>query len=74
VSAKNVDLKAGEIAKEGEGSYGKIYICPNKGCSASLKDNITSRFSKQKDVMCPYCNSTLEEGNIKSITFSFIKK
>jgi len=73
VSAKNLDLKVGEIAKEDEASYGTIHICPNKGCSASLKVNITSKLSKEKDIMCPYCNNTLEEGKIKTIAFSFLK-
>jgi isoleucyl-tRNA synthetase len=73
VSAKNINLKDGEIAKEGEESYGIINICPNRGCSASLKDNITSKLSKQKEILCPYCNNTLEDGKINSIAFSFIK-
>ena len=73
VSAKNLELKVGEIAKEGEASHGSIYICPNEGCSASLKDNITSKFSKQKEILCPYCDNTLEESKIKTITFSFRK-
>jgi isoleucyl-tRNA synthetase len=73
VSAKNVDLKVGDIAKEDGVSYGIINICPNKQCSASLKDNITSKLSKQKELRCPYCNSTLEEGKINTIAFNFIK-
>ena len=73
VSAKTINVEGGELAKEDGVSYGSIYICPNKGCSASLKDNITSKLSKQKDIICPYCNNPLEEGKIKSITFSFLK-
>ncbi len=73
VSAKNLELKVGEITKEGEASYGTIHICPNNGCSASLKDNIISKLSKEKEIMCPYCNNTLEEGKIKTIAFSFLK-
>jgi DNA-directed RNA polymerase subunit RPC12/RpoP len=73
VSAKTFNLKVGDIAKEGEVNYGIIYICPNKGCSASLKDNITSKLSKKKEIMCPYCNNTLDESKIKTIGFSFLK-
>ena len=73
VSAKNLDLQFGDIAKESEVSHGSIYICPNKRCSASLKGNITSKLNKEKEILCPYCNKTLEESKIKTITFSFLK-
>ncbi|MFW9824137.1 MAG: isoleucine--tRNA ligase [Candidatus Thorarchaeota archaeon] len=73
VSAKTMDIKDNDIVKENGVSFGKIYICPNKECSASLKENITSKFTKQKEVACPYCNTKLEEGKIKTITFNFQK-
>jgi len=73
VSAKNLDIKVGDLTKEGDAGYGTIYICPNNGCSASLKDNIISKLSKQNEILCPYCNITLEESKIKTITFSFHK-
>jgi hypothetical protein len=73
VSAKKLDVKVGDISREDEASYGFINICPNKGCSASLKDNITSKLNKQKEIGCPYCENILEESKIQTITFSFSK-
>jgi aspartate carbamoyltransferase regulatory subunit len=71
VTAKSFLLESGEVKAEDDKVYGKLSICPNKKCSASLRDNLIKKLKKQADVHCPYCNTVLKEESIKNITFNF---
>jgi isoleucyl-tRNA synthetase len=73
VTAKQLDIVKNELKEEESKVYGKLPICPNQECSATLKDNIFAKFKKDKEVKCPHCNATLSVDNIKKITFSFSK-
>ncbi|MFX1408979.1 MAG: isoleucine--tRNA ligase [Promethearchaeota archaeon] len=73
VSAKGIKILLDNLKQEKDKVFGKLNICPNKDCSASLKENLLSKFKKTTELKCPYCDSTLREDNIKSITFNFKK-
>ncbi len=74
VSAKRFEVSSEELSEEKEKVFAKLYICPNKDCSASLKENINKRLQKGTEVQCPYCNAKLEEANLKSITYNYIRE
>ncbi|GAG10466.1 unnamed protein product, partial [marine sediment metagenome] len=71
VSAKKFEVSSKELNEEKEKVFAKLYICPNKECSASLKENINQRLKKSAEVQCPYCNTKLEEANLKTITYNY---
>ncbi len=69
VSAKSVTVNSGNMKKKNGYITGELYICSNKDCSASLKNNITSKLKKTKDVRCPHCDINLSK--IMKIEFQF---
>jgi len=71
VSAKKFEVSSEELNEEEEKVFAKLYICPNNDCSASLKENINKRLKKDTEVLCPYCNTKLEEANLKTITYNY---
>ncbi len=71
VTAAKVDVIKKDIKEEKDKVFGQLYICPNKQCAASLKQNIISKFKKQSEVKCPYCDTKLKESEIKTIKFNF---
>ena len=71
VSAKKFEVTSKELSEEKEKVFAKLYICPNKACSAALKENINKRLQKDAEVQCPYCNAKLEEANLKTITYNY---
>ena len=73
VTAKHLDIVKGELKEEDGKVYGKLPICPNQECSATLKDNIFVKLKKDKDTKCPHCNANLSDENIKKITFNFAR-
>ena len=60
-------------SEEKDKVFGKLNICPNKDCTASLKENILTKLQKKVIVNCPYCNAELNEGNIKEVSFNYVK-
>ncbi len=64
-------MSSQELNEEEGMGFAKLYICPNKECSASLKENINRRLKKDAEVLCPYCNTKLEEANLKTITYNY---
>ncbi|MFX0072083.1 MAG: class I tRNA ligase family protein, partial [Candidatus Hermodarchaeota archaeon] len=73
VSAKKFETVQNNLIEEKSYVFGNLNICPNKECSASLKENLISKLKKNKDVNCPHCNSKIKETEIKSITFNYKK-
>jgi isoleucyl-tRNA synthetase len=73
VTAKHLDIVKSELKEEDNKVYGKLPICPNQECSATLKDNIFAKLKQNKEVKCPHCNTNLSVENIKIITFNFSK-
>ncbi|MCK4688483.1 MAG: class I tRNA ligase family protein, partial [Candidatus Lokiarchaeota archaeon] len=71
VSAKELEILLDDLTQENGKVFAKLNICPNKECSASLKDNIISKLKKKVALNCPYCNSAIKEDTINSITFNF---
>ncbi|MFX1459961.1 MAG: isoleucine--tRNA ligase [Promethearchaeota archaeon] len=71
VTAGKINVIEENVKQEKDKVYGQLYICPNKQCSASLKQNIISKFKKQSEVKCPYCDTKLKESEIKTIKFNF---
>ena len=71
VTATNFEI-VNEDLKEKKGEvYGKLFVCPNKECCATLKDNIALKIKKQNDVKCPHCETSLKDRNLKVIIFQF---
>ncbi|MFX0043167.1 MAG: isoleucine--tRNA ligase [Candidatus Hodarchaeota archaeon] len=73
VSARELEILLDELKPENSKVFAKLNICPNKECSASLKDNIISKLKKKGTVNCPYCNSPIKEDTVNSITFNFTR-
>ncbi|MFX0082906.1 MAG: isoleucine--tRNA ligase [Candidatus Hodarchaeota archaeon] len=73
VTAKNLEIKLGDLTKEKDEILGVLNICSNKDCSASLKENTLSKLKKNIEISCPYCNKDLKEDNINLIKFKFFK-
>ncbi len=73
VSAKELEILLDDLTQENGKIFAKLNICPNKECSASLKDNIISKLKKKVALNCPYCNSAIKEDTINSITFNLKK-
>ncbi|MFX0180698.1 MAG: isoleucine--tRNA ligase [Candidatus Hodarchaeota archaeon] len=71
VTAAKINVIEKDIKEEKDKVFGQLYICPNKQCSASLKQNIISKFKKQSEVKCPYCDNKLKQSEIKTIKFNF---
>ncbi|MFW9988658.1 MAG: class I tRNA ligase family protein, partial [Candidatus Odinarchaeota archaeon] len=74
INIDNLEISNEEISEEKGKIYGKLNICPNRKCSAALKDNVILKLKKKADVKCPHCVSSLYEDTIKVITFSFNRK
>jgi len=73
VSAKKLEILLDDLTQENGKVFAKLNICPNKECSASLKDKIISKLKKKVALNCPYCNSAIKEDTINSITFNLKK-
>ena len=73
-NVETLKIISGELSKEEGKVFGKLNICPNHNCSASLKDNLILKLKKKSVLQCPYCRSDLSENNVKLITFNFKKK
>ncbi|MFX1498812.1 MAG: isoleucine--tRNA ligase [Promethearchaeota archaeon] len=71
VSASNISIINESLQKEKGKVFGQLHICPNKECSASLKDNVVSRFKKQPEVKCPYCQAKIKAKDVKLIEYEF---
>ncbi len=74
INVHNLEISFEEFKEEKGKIFGKLNICPNRKCSAALKDNILSKLKKKTDVKCPHCESNLNENTIDTVTFSFNKK
>jgi isoleucyl-tRNA synthetase len=74
VTAEEFNVLNRELEEEENKVYGKLLICPNKECSASLKENIIAKLKKKADVKCPYCDTIIKPATLKTITYSFSKK
>ncbi len=74
VTAKNLEICLGDLTKEKDKVIGTLNICPNKDCSASLKDKVISKLKNKVELNCPYCNINLKESDIKLIEFQFKKE
>jgi len=73
VTAKNLEISFGDLIKDKDKVIGTLNICPNKDCSASLKDKVISKLKDSVELNCPYCNINLKESDIKLIEFQFKK-
>ncbi|MCJ7650136.1 MAG: DUF5915 domain-containing protein, partial [Candidatus Lokiarchaeota archaeon] len=71
VTATKFEIVNEDLKEKKEEVFGKLFVCPNKKCCATLKDNIALKLKKQDDVKCPHCETPLKDGNLKVITFQF---
>ncbi|MFX1325758.1 MAG: hypothetical protein ACFE8N_12465, partial [Promethearchaeota archaeon] len=73
VTAQILGVKQESLEINNDQVFGRLNICANKACSASLKENVISKLKKNDQINCPYCNTQLTEDNIKSIFYAFFK-
>jgi len=73
VSVENLDILLGDLPDDKNLVVGELNICPNRNCSAALKDNVISKLKKHANVFCPHCKSELTLTTIKPILFNFTK-
>ena len=73
VSVENLNFLSEDLFEGKNLVYNKLNICPNRNCSASLKDNIIAKLKKNVETTCPYCKIELKENNMKHISFNFTK-
>ena len=74
INVANIEIIFEDIPQEKDKIFGKLNICPNRKCSAALKDNIILKIKRNTDVKCPHCNASLSEEAITTVKFSFNKK
>jgi len=74
VTAKALEISLGDLTKDKDKVIGTLNICPNKDCSASLKDKVISKLKDKIELNCPYCNINLKVSDIKLIEFQFKKE
>ena len=71
VTATNFEIVNEDLKEKKEDVYGKLFVCPNKKCCATLKEKIALKLEKEDDVKCPHCETPLKDGNLKVISFQF---
>ncbi len=74
VSASDLEIIEGDLIEKDNIVIKELIVCPNKVCSASLKDNTINKMDKKSDIKCPHCKSVLTHDNIKKIKFMFERK
>ena len=74
INVDNIEIEFEDIPQEKDKIFGKLNICPNRKCSAALKDNVIVKMKKNTDVKCPHCHASLSEKAITTVKFSFNKK
>jgi len=71
VTATNFEIVNEDLKEEKEAVHGKLFVCPNKKCCATLKEKIALKLETQDDVKCPHCETLLKDGDLKVISFQF---
>ncbi|MFX1378914.1 MAG: isoleucine--tRNA ligase [Promethearchaeota archaeon] len=71
INVKNLDILSDDLSEEKSKIFGYLNICPNRDCSAALKDNIISKLRKNLEIKCPHCESKITKDTIKKIKFIF---
>ena len=74
INIKDLEILSKDLSEEKNLISGTLNICPNKDCSAALKDNIISKLKKSSEIECPHCNSKITREKIKKIKFNFRRK
>ncbi|UCD00619.1 MAG: hypothetical protein JSV23_06940, partial [Promethearchaeota archaeon] len=74
INVENLEIISEDLVEEEGKIFAKLNVCPNKECSAVLKDNIITKLKKKTKVECPHCKSGLNVDAINSVTLSFEKK
>ena len=74
VTATNFEIVNNDLNDTKEEVYGKLFVCPNKKCCATLKEKLALKLERQDDVKCPHCETPLKAGDLKNISFQFKRK
>jgi isoleucyl-tRNA synthetase len=74
INVENLKIISEDLSEEKERISSSLNICPNRDCSAALKDNIIKKLKKKSEVKCPYCESKISKDGIKTIKFNFKRK
>ncbi|MFX0060524.1 MAG: class I tRNA ligase family protein, partial [Candidatus Heimdallarchaeota archaeon] len=74
INVDSLEIIFGDLPEEKDKIFGHLNVCPNKDCSAALKDNIISKLKKTPDLDCPHCKLKLNQNTIKVIKFNFKRR
>ncbi|MFX0005716.1 MAG: isoleucine--tRNA ligase [Promethearchaeota archaeon] len=74
INIEDLEILSKDFSEEKNLISGILNICPNKDCSAALKDNIISKLKKGSEIECPHCKSRITREKIKKIKFNFRRK
>ena len=74
INVESLEIIIGDLTEEKDKIFGHLNICPNKDCSAALKDNIILKLKKTPELNCPHCKSKINQNTIKAIKFNFKRK
>ena len=73
VTAKEIEVVNNIFEQQNDYIYGKMTLCPNNKCFASLKSKLVNKIQKTKNLKCSYCNEPINAKDIISIVFHFKK-
>ncbi|MFX0022008.1 MAG: isoleucine--tRNA ligase [Candidatus Hermodarchaeota archaeon] len=74
INVKELEILNKDLSDDKSVISGSLKICPNKDCSAALKDNIIAKLNKIPEFNCPHCKSRITSDKITEIKFNFKKK
>ena len=71
MTATKFEVVSEDLKEKKEEVHGKLFVCPNKKCCATLKEKLALKLEKQDDVKCPHCGTPLKAVDLKVISFQF---
>ncbi|MFX1387911.1 MAG: isoleucine--tRNA ligase [Promethearchaeota archaeon] len=74
INVETLEIISGDLTKETDKIFGHLNVCPNRNCSAALKDNIVSKLKKEPETECPHCKFKINQKTIKTIKYNFKRK
>ena len=74
INVENLEILSEDLSEEKNTIFGYLNTCPNRDCSAALKDNIITKLKKTPEIECPHCKSKINANIIKTIKFNFKRK
>jgi len=74
INVERLEILSESLSEDKYEIFGYINICPNRDCSAALKDNVIKKLKKNSEIKCPHCEFKITKNTIKTIQFNFKRK